>query len=408
MAAIATPPTAQPVTGTGQPAPASGAAPAGPGSPPVSSGTPPPARPGESPLPSPGRAPPTGLLASGGHGATPSSTIPNTAGIAAYGGTKGPLAPQPAPWVSSNAAQPSAANLLNGTVLPGGAADQTLIRTPAGTLSVAGRIAAPPGTQVSLEVLRAAPLPPPSITAGPASSPMAFSATVWPSMTDALTLLGQLRDPGGMEAARQFAAVLPRADGQMTANVAAFLGAVKAGVETRPWPGSGITKALESAGEKGRTAARQISKDVSEAAVTRRDSAGVEWRVTNLPFHAGGEIQKIQLITRRHGSGDDDGSGEGDGGRKGGGQRFLMNLELSRLGVMQIDGLIRKPDRRFDLIIRTHRPLPQTMRRDLVGVFANAVSAIGLKGALSFNVTPRFEAPVPDPDAPPDRPGLFA
>lgn len=75
---------------------------------------------------------------------------------------------------------------------------------------------------------------------------------------------------------------------------------------------------------------------------------------------------------------------------------------------MQIDGLLRKADKRFDLIIRTHAALPQAMRRDMVGLFANTVSAIGMKGALSFNVTPRFENPVPDPDAPRDRPGLFA
>ncbi|EKV28243.1 hypothetical protein C882_1244 [Caenispirillum salinarum AK4] len=373
-------------------------------------------RPGEGPAPArgqPAQAQTQGQAQTQAQASGPRAA-PNAAGVAAYGGAKGPLAPQPAPWVSSAAAQPNPASLLQGTVLPGGSADQTLVRTAAGTLSVAGRIAAPPGAQVSLEVLRAAPLPaaPPATAAaaGALGAPTAFSATVWPSMTDALSVLGQMRSPGGADAARQFTAALPRADGQMTASVAAFLGAVKAGGETRAWPGGGVMRALESAGEKGRATARQIGRDLSEAAVTRRDASGAEWRVTTLPFHAGAEVQKIQFITRRQGAGDEDGSaeGEGEGARKGGGQRFLVNLELSRLGLMQIDGLVRKGDRRFDLIIRTHRALSQDMRRDMTGLFANAVSAMGLKGALSFNVTPRFENPVPDPDAPPGRPGLFA
>lgn len=42
-------------------------------------------------------------------------------------------------------------------------------------------------------------------------------------MTDAMSILGDLPSPRGIEAARQFAAALPRPDGQMTASVAAFL-----------------------------------------------------------------------------------------------------------------------------------------------------------------------------------------
>lgn len=332
---------------------------------------------------------------------TPTTTAPAPPALS-YGPAPG--AGTAAPWLAPTpSTNPQA--VLTGTVLPGATAGQTLVQTPAGTLAVSGRLAAPPGAQIGLEVLRQA-TPPPTVgmplAAGPAA---AASATVWPSLTEALHLLGG----SDGEAARRLAAVLPQADGRMLASIAGYTAAVQAGGDTRQWPGNAVMRALERTGERGERIARALKGELAEASTLRRDTAGTDWRVTTLPFHIGGEVQRIQMISRRQSSGDDgDGQG-GDGGGKGSGQRFLITLDLSRLGAVQIDGLFRQAERRFDLILRTHQPLPQEMRRDLTGLFANTVSALGLAGGLGFHVTPAFETPLPETAADGSgRPGLFA
>ncbi|WP_141415238.1 hypothetical protein [Caenispirillum bisanense] len=311
-----------------------------------------------------------------------------------------PAAGVATPWVAPTVTATDPAAVLPGTVLPGGTQGQTFVQTSAGTLAVAGRIAAPPGTQIGLEVLRAA-APPATAAPLPAGAAPVFSATAWPSLTEALQVLGT------SEAGRRLAEVLPQANPRLVATIAGFSTAAQAGGEVRLWPGSGVMRALERAGERGERVAKTLKGDLAEASTVRRDGSGTEWRVTTLPFHVGGEVTRIQMISRRQGSGDHEDGGEGEG-KGGGGQRFLLTLELSRLGALQIDGLFRKTDRRFDLILRTHQPLPTEMRRDLMGLFANTVSALGLKGGLGFQVTPAFEQPLPDLAEPAARPGLFA
>jgi hypothetical protein len=123
-----------------------------------------------------------------------------------------------------------------------------------------------------------------------------------------------------------------------------------------------------------------------------------------LPWNAEGRIERVTLITRREGEGDE---AETKKGGKGGGTRFLINLELSRLGDMQLDGMYRKAERGLDMMIRTKSTLPDEMRRDLTGLYANSLAAMGLKGALNFQVVKKF----PDPAATPataDKGGLWA
>ena len=66
---------------------------------------------------------------------------------------------------------------------------------------------------------------------------------------------------------------------------------------------------------------------------------------------------------------------EGHGARA---NRFLIDLTLSRIGELQLDGLIRP--RRFDLILRTHMPLPPKCAE--IGKLTNSVETLGMTGRL--------------------------
>jgi hypothetical protein len=172
--------------------------------------------------------------------------------------------------------------------------------------------------------------------------------------------------------------------------------------DARQWPGDTTLRALERTGPRGAQLAATLSGEVAELASRTRDT-GAEWRALPIPWNAGGEIDRVALITRREG----DGESEGANGKKGGGTRFLIDLNLSRLGPMQLDGMYKKDARAFDMVLRTKDALPDEMRRDLLGLFTEANGAMGLKGGLSFQVTKKFADPLNVGNSP-DKPGLWA
>ncbi|HYM04451.1 MAG TPA: hypothetical protein VET85_15970, partial [Stellaceae bacterium] len=70
------------------------------------------------------------------------------------------------------------------------------------------------------------------------------------------------------------------------------------------------------------------------------------------------------------------------------GTRFVLDVDLSRLGEVQFDGLVRM--QRFDLVLRSHRAIDAEMRRDIADVFRDATSAAGLSGDIVFTTASRF------------------
>lgn len=259
----------------------------------------------------------------------------------------------------------------------------------------------PIGTKVVLDVTLLTPprtnaaLPLPA-AALPLSGPPG-AVTGWPTLSEALTVL-QRSDP---VAAQQLAQAIPDGGGRTVAAAVAFVQAMRSG-DLRHWPGDTNLRALERAGPRGAHLAGQLSAEVGELASRARDTGG-EWRALPIPWNAEGRIERIALITRREGDDEDDRKKE----RKGGGTRFLIEVNLSQLGPMQMDGMFRTESRTFDLVLRTKATLPDVMRRDLTSLFADTNAAMGLAGTLSFQVTKKFADPL-GIGVSPDKSGLWA
>jgi hypothetical protein len=66
------------------------------------------------------------------------------------------------------------------------------------------------------------------------------------------------------------------------------------------------------------------------------------------------------------------------------GERFLLDIELSQLGPLQFDGLVKRKAKNFDLIIRSEQPLPAEMRRDIDSLFLQSLVSFGLQGSVAF------------------------
>ena len=224
---------------------------------------------------------------------------------------------------------------------------------------------------------------PPLAPAGPANAPPPAPLTTnWPALSDALATLAA---DANAEASQQLAAALPQLNTQLAANLSLFASALEAG-DDRPLLGGAVVSGLERAGK--RDLVSRLKEDfqtlATKAAQPRGEDGG--WRGFVLPMLLGTEVTPIHLYVHRPPRDED----QGGSGRQGDEHRFLVEVSLSRMGRMQFDGLVQRDLKRFDLIIRTDRPLSEEMRRDILGLFAQSSDAVGTKGGIVFQSGARF------------------
>jgi hypothetical protein len=256
--------------------------------------------------------------------------------------------------------------ILTGQVVSASPAE-TILSTPIGTLMVPRRLGLEPGTQIAFQPLEATPpplegdgLPPPAKAVG------------WQALDQVIAVL----DNSAPALAERLRMVLaPTSPPQLTASLLFLMGALYG----KGWPGDDIEQALSDAGHD-RLRARLVD-DASELRQLASDPATGDWRTMVLPLLVGTTVQPIRLYRRRGGKNRGDGSGEE-------GTRFIVEVEMSRLGPLQLDGLAR--DKRFDLVLRSHRALAPELRQAAAAIFHQSIAASGWSGEIAFTVAPRF------------------
>jgi hypothetical protein len=249
---------------------------------------------------------------------------------------------------------------VTGTVAPSAAGD-TILETPLGTLTLDRKLALAPGATIEFE---------PLATGGPAAEdvPLAQSSG-WPALDQVLNSL----DKSAPQLAQQLRAQLSPATGPALAGTLAFLAGA---LESGNWPGAAVTRALTAAGQdRLRT---KLGDDLAELRRLGTNAATGEWRVLSLPLLVGASVQPVRLYLRRNGSKP----------RDPGGSRFVLETELSRLGTLQLDGLVR--GNRLDLMLRSHAPLPQDVRIEATALFHRTTAASGYHGDILFSTVASF------------------
>ncbi len=166
---------------------------------------------------------------------------------------------------------------------------------------------------------------------------------------------------------------MPQATTKLSATLLAFLSAVR-GNTAHGWLGA----AADTLVQAGRhDVLSRMTEAFGRAARQAADTPANEWRAFSVPFLEGGQMQALRFAVRT--VGDEDGTGDAPTAR---GTRFLIDVVLSRLGSLQFDGLVRKPQ--FDLILRSSQPLPDALRGELLEAYGGILQALGLTGSLAF------------------------
>jgi hypothetical protein len=282
------------------------------------------------------------------------------------------------------------AGLQAGTVVGATAAGGAVVATEGGG-GVVLQAQAAVGTRVAFEP-GARPAPG---AAGPPGAPPPLDPAgrgPWPALEQALAAL-QAADPG---AARALATqLLARPDTRLAAAILVFMGAVRAGVDGRGLVGERAARALEAVGR--RDVLDRLGEDMR--GLSRADASG-DWRAFPVPFAGDAGLDRVVVRVKRR---EDDEESAADRLRRGGEVRFLVDLVFSRLGPLQLDGLVRP--RRFDLIVRTDGALPAEAQAQMRAGFADRLAEIGSAGDLVFR-SGRAAGWVPLDPAPPTGRGV--
>ena len=233
-----------------------------------------------------------------------------------------------------------------------------------------------------------------------------YAGSAWPAMEEAIDMIKTV-DPGG---AQQLMAALPTLSPRLAANMMAYMGAVRQG-DLKSLLGERAVDAVERKG--GRDLVKRLEsefKELGEVSARPRTTSSGTWTTYAIPMMAGQHIEPIQLNVRQAPEeADKDGQAGGRAGKGGGGTRFVVDLDLSRLGPMQIDGLMRGPEKKIDFIVRTPKALPSEMRFDLNRIVDSMAQASGLVGSIVFQANSRFvETPKLDFFLSKRKPGLVA
>lgn len=292
-------------------------------------------------------------------------------------------APMPAASAatSSGPATATATNnpVLSGTVIASATQGRPVLQTPFGILSLDSRVQLPLGTNVRIQVL-ANSLPQmaagPTAAANPLGHPLAGAASAWANL-DAVMRQGEANSIPDALASKVMQRV-PAAGPALGSNMLFLLSALNTG-QLSAWLGRGTVDQMQREGQSDLSG--RLNQDLAQAGRIA-DANGGEWRTLILPFLDDGQIRQLRLFIRR----DQDGE-EGDGQEQSGADatRFLLEIELSKLGDMQLDGLIRA--KLFDLVLRTRKPFSNAMHDEIIRIFTESNHNLGLAGQILFEAS---------------------
>lgn len=257
---------------------------------------------------------------------------------------------------------------------------QPVVQTAHGSVSLSTTQALPQGTDITFRIET---LPDPAQHVRMLSSTQQrvglLTSGSWPSLTESLGVIHGA-DPAMAQQINMVA--VPKADVKMTATTLFFLSALRAG-DVRGWIGDNATRLLDRLRpdvlQRLSSDFRALSDPADEAGAPRRTN---EWRGTLIPFLNGDALEQIRLFTRQTGDEEqetDEATPE---------TRFLVDITLTNIGRLQLDGMVASADKRLDMIVRTSTSLPDQVRADLMRLFSEANDVVGMRGGMVFQASP--------------------
>jgi hypothetical protein len=259
-----------------------------------------------------------------------------------------------------------------GTVIGATTSGLPIVETSTNDIALSTQNPMPRGTQLTLQIIDT-----PKFLSGMPEPTSLVLNQQWETLREVMAAL-RSTDPA---TARHMAQnVLPQAGGPMTTGVLFFLSAMLTG-DVRRWMGEDSVRILQ---RTSGNLLERLSQDLGDMRRMAIEPAGQEWRSYLIPILSGNDLEQLKLFIR--GERDQKSENEKSSGQK---LRFVIEIEFSRLGPFQFDGLSQ--DRSIDLMVRTRDPLSKRMRDDIRRIYADTISALGFSGTIDFQQSEIFE-----------------
>jgi len=271
-------------------------------------------------------------------------------------------------------ATPAAAaqHTIAGRIIGYTPAGNAVLHSPLGAIILQGALHVPVGTELSMAVEPALPTPA-ALSASTSSLPQLLLSVArsWPSLTEAIVLL---RQNASNADALAVLARLPQAGPKLAAGLVAAMQALRTGDAEALL---GALVAARAGGTARDETARKVRQEFAQVSALAQDRPGVDWRCCFIPILDDGTIRQINLFYRR-----DRRKDRKDAKDEKSGTRFIVEVDMSRMGPFQFDGLVR--EKQFDLMVRSHIALPQKFRHDITELFHEALALGDYRGGLAF------------------------
>ena len=268
---------------------------------------------------------------------------------------------------SSPPLMPNTQNQMTANVIGNGSNGQLILKAGDATLYIRSPVDAPIGTNLLITV--DAPK-----SATPAILPPVQEQN-FDSLQQTLDALTQINP----QLAQQFIDThVPQANAQISAPLMFLLHALKQG-DAKSWLGKETTETLTKAGKLSLLS--KLAHDMNTSTQTAHDPVVGEWKTYPIPMLSNSQFQAVTLSVHADSKQSSPDNTEGNTPNR---VRFLIDVRMSHLGPIQLDGLVRP--QKLDMIVRSESQLPPGLPQDLRNAYITTLEAHGFTGSLSFQL----------------------
>jgi hypothetical protein len=261
---------------------------------------------------------------------------------------------------------PLAPNQIAATVVGTGTDGQLILTTADAVLFVKTPVTAPVGTNVMVTVDAVKP----SLL-----MPLPTTPSSLPSLPQAVAAIAQANP---LVFQQMMATSMPQLNEALPGALLLLFSAFRQG-NVRGWLGEDATDSLVSNGQSNLV--NSLSRELGGGQPAQDATVG-EWRSYPIPLYAQQQFQAMTLYVHHDRDARQQQSGDSaDSNKK---LRFLIDMSLSKLGAMQIDGFVQP--KKLDMVLRSETLLPDGTHNEMRAAYIKALDAVGYAGTLHFQV----------------------
>lgn len=271
---------------------------------------------------------------------------------------------------------PKTGTILKGTVFSYGADSSAVIATKIGILALENNVKLPDLTPVTVKITDV------RLPTLLERDPLPAERNTWTILNHALETLKQT-DEAAYDA---FKAVLPQAGNKLPALMISFMqAAVREGATVRSWLGEANIAALQKTAS-GQQILKRLEREFSTSAKKATDGQNV-WKGWDIPLLSGSVVEPVSLFLQRP---PEDAERREKYAPLQNAVRFVLDMNLSRLGKIQLEGIAGRQKQRFDLIIRHRNDMPPEFEPTVRALFVKTLDALSYAGNLKISKTEEF------------------